>query len=171
MQMALQLWAANHALMTGWQISGPDWLGMPLITDQMSPLYGTVPAPRVLQNQLDRKLEAYIARIEKSLLTELSRTMLRIRPCERTTIFLAVIILLHVRERDIWRLQYWVLNHQGVSLLAYYCHQVVSDLSLELSMATSRQGWKPHPEERASKQFVAPSSSRVRRSSPRAISP
>ncbi|KAF2158745.1 hypothetical protein M409DRAFT_61404 [Zasmidium cellare ATCC 36951] len=80
MRMALSLWAANRALMSGWQMSGLDWLGMFLVVDECSPLYGSVPAPRVLQNQLDRQLETYIATVEAKFLKELSSAMLRNRP-------------------------------------------------------------------------------------------
>ncbi|GIZ48183.1 hypothetical protein CKM354_001125600 [Cercospora kikuchii] len=112
-QLALHLWAANRLLMKGWQISGPEHLGMERNNDTRCPLFGTIPAPRVLQNQLDHMLEEYIASIEQQVLKTLSKAMLS-RRCEYAAIFAAALILLHVMERDIWRLQYWILNPKVV---------------------------------------------------------
>ena len=70
-QMALNLYVATRLLMKGWEIAGEEALGMRPVEDAHSPLYGTVPAPRVLQNQLDRNLESYIIGKERLFLKTL----------------------------------------------------------------------------------------------------
>jgi len=118
MQLSLKLWTANRLLMKGWELVVNNISGLDMVTDTESPLYGTVPAPRVLQNQLDRNLESYIARFETVLLKELQKAMRRMRDrtgVEWTIIFTATVILLHVRERDIWRLEHWVVHRDEVS--------------------------------------------------------
>ena len=66
--------------MTWWNIGGDEMLGMYRVTDIMSALFGTIPAPRVLQNQLDRNLELHIATTELEFLKELQNAMQRKRP-------------------------------------------------------------------------------------------
>jgi hypothetical protein len=116
MWLALRLWAANRLLIKGWEIRGDETLGMCKVTDKTSPLFSIVPAPRVLQNQLDRNLELYIARMECKFLTELQNSMLQRVSQTRIVLFTAVVIALHVIERDTWRLQHWVLHPDVVSL-------------------------------------------------------
>lgn len=117
MWLALKLWAANRLLMKGWEIGGHETLGMSRVADVGSYLFDTIPAPRVLQNQLDRNLELYIARTELTFLKALQDAMLRAREHAWTVVFTATVIALHMRERDIWRLEHWVLNPDVVSLL------------------------------------------------------
>ena len=119
MWLALRLWAANRLLMKGWEIGGHETLGMYRVTNESSSLFGTIPAPRVLQNQLDRNLELYIARTELEFLRVLQNAMLQTRPQTWIVVFTAVVITLHMRERDIWRLEHWVLNPDVVSLPPY----------------------------------------------------
>lgn len=80
MWLALRLWAANRLLMKGWEISGEQTLGMCNVTDVSSYLFDTILAPRVLQNQLDRNIELYIAKTELELLKALQNAMLQIQP-------------------------------------------------------------------------------------------
>ena len=117
MWLALKFWAANRLLMKGWEISGHKTLGMCRVTDVGSYLFDTIPAPRVLQNQLDRNLELYIARIELAFLKALQNAMLRAREHTWTVVFTATVIALHMRERDIWRLEHWVLHPDAVGSL------------------------------------------------------
>ena len=77
---------------------------MPLVTDPRCPLVGTVPAPRVVQNQLDRNLENYMALCEHLLLPRLQRAMRYEREHRWIAVFVTVVIILHTRERDLWRL-------------------------------------------------------------------
>ena len=110
---ALRLWTANRLLMKGWRFSGRDTLGMTMFAD------GSTPAPRVLQNQLDHRLESYIAQVEVHVLTDLQKAMLRTPRNEWINVFIVVVIILHVRERDIWRLAHWIINPDGVSVQSH----------------------------------------------------
>lgn len=97
--------------MKGWEICGHERLGMNIVDRIQSPLHGSIPVPRVLQNQLDHLLEAEIAKTEQYLLKNLQKV---IRASDRSAwviTFLGITIILHVMERDAWRLLYWV-NHQ-----------------------------------------------------------
>lgn len=97
--------------MKGWEIVGHERLGMDIVDRIESPLYGSIPVPRVVQNQLDHLLEAEIVNTERHLLKNLQKV---IRASDRSAwvvTFLGIAITLHVIERDAWRLLYWV-NHQ-----------------------------------------------------------
>lgn len=82
---------------------------MPTVSYLDSPLYNTRPVPRVFQNQIDRNLEAYIVKIEIVLLQKLQNAMSETKGHEWTVVFLAVFIILHVAERDMWRLLWFVM--------------------------------------------------------------
>jgi hypothetical protein len=91
-------------LIRGWQIRGKEWLNMSVVELADCPLHGTIPAPRVLQNQLDLYLESYIVNIERRLITQLHNA--RAKRSDWLPVFLAAHIFLHTLERDIWRLLY-----------------------------------------------------------------
>ena len=115
--LALHLWAASRLLTNGWEIHAPEipgteLLGMHVVDNLDSPLYGTVPAPRVVQNQLDSSLEVHVAQTESKLLTKLEQGMKKRQRGDWVSVFLAVTIVLHALERDTWRLMYW-LKHQA----------------------------------------------------------
>lgn len=57
--------------MKGWEICSYERLGIDIISRLESPLYGSIPVPRVLQNQLDYLLEAEIAKTERYILKNL----------------------------------------------------------------------------------------------------
>jgi hypothetical protein len=101
--------------MTGWQLAVPGDLGMLPVKHRGSLLNGTTPAPRVLQNQLDRILEQYCAKKELECLKELQRSMRGQSKRPWIVVFIVTVLLLHVRERDIWRLLYWTLRNNNVS--------------------------------------------------------
>lgn len=101
--------------MKGWEIAGDETLGMSVVSDDECPLQGSVPAPRVLQNQLDRKLECYIVDKERELLKAVQRAFRKGGSEQRNTISSAVIVVLHVLERDTWRLMYWTNRCEKVS--------------------------------------------------------
>jgi hypothetical protein len=92
--------------MKGWEIAGEETLGMRAVEDDESPLHGSIPAPRVLHNQLDGKLESYIVAKEKKLLKAMQRAF-RKGGAEHHTICIAVVAVLNILERDTWRLLYW----------------------------------------------------------------
>lgn len=101
--------------MKGWEIAGHETLGMSVIEDDECPLCGAVPAPRVLQNQLDRNLECYIVSKEKELLRAIQRAFRKGGLEQQDMISLAVMVVLHVLERDTWRLMYWTNRCEEVS--------------------------------------------------------
>jgi len=59
--------------MKGWEICGHKRLGMKIVDRMESPLYESVPASRVLQNQLNHLLESEIIEIERRLLKNLQK--------------------------------------------------------------------------------------------------
>ena len=101
-RLALRLWAANRLLMKGWEICGDELLGMGFVDRIESPLYGSVPVPRVLQNQLDHLLESEIVKTERYLLKNLQKVIRASDRCAWVITFLGVAIILHVMERDAW---------------------------------------------------------------------
>lgn len=113
--MSLKLWTANRLLMKGWELITDRTYDSWSISDQESSLFGTVPAPRVLQNQLDRNLASYMAKQEGVFLKELQKAMSHQTKAQWIDVFLAAVILLHIRERDLWRLEHWVVHQDEVS--------------------------------------------------------
>jgi hypothetical protein len=103
--------------MKGWEMTEAETLGMHRILDEQSSLYGTYPAPRVVQNRGDQKLEQYIAEFEPLCLKELQKSMLHKNKEQRKwiVVFLVTLLILNIRERDIWRLKYWIGNPHEVS--------------------------------------------------------
>ncbi|KAL9034452.1 MAG: hypothetical protein Q9214_007036, partial [Letrouitia sp. 1 TL-2023] len=64
---------------------------------------------------LDHLLEAEIVKTEQRLLKQLQKA---IRASDRrawVVTFLGIAIILHVMERDTWRLLYWVKHREHVS--------------------------------------------------------
>jgi len=106
--------------MKGWSITGKEDLGMRVVEDMECPLNGSIPAPRVLQNQLDRNLESYIVTRERDLLKAVQRGFRKSRSVGWNVICAAVIFILHVLERDTWRLMYWRKRREEVSPLENY---------------------------------------------------
>lgn len=107
--------------MKGWTIAEKNALGMGMVEDNKCPLHGSVPAPRVLQNQLDRMLELYIMHTELSLLKAIQRTMRAEGAQARKMVCAGIALVLHVLERDTWRLMYWMKHCEDVSLAPLHC--------------------------------------------------
>ncbi|KAG9249641.1 uncharacterized protein F5Z01DRAFT_668662 [Emericellopsis atlantica] len=99
---AFHLWTANRLLMKGWQC-----YQTPLVEDFDHPYFDQRPAPRVLQNQLDQHLEAYVADQERGIVGRI-KSALSDFDKDRTDGFFATLVLLSVLEKDSWRLIYWV---------------------------------------------------------------
>lgn len=121
MSLSLHIWYANCLLMKGWEIARTEVLGMSVVEDPNCPLYGTIPAPRVLQNQLDRAIESYIMLTEKQLLRAIQRRMRAEKAQVWEPLCAAIALVLHVLERDTWRLMYWTTHREEVSLNARLC--------------------------------------------------
>lgn len=110
---AMLLWAANSLLLKNWQAAS-----FPPVDDKNSPIFGLKPAPRVMQNSLDLVLEAFVARLEKSLLQKISIALTkRSQVATWNELCAATFVLLAVMEKDIWRLVYWVRHKQEVGNL------------------------------------------------------
>src|SRR5690242_8155621 len=103
--------------MEGWQLEGEDLLEMPVVKQSDCPLYNKVPVPRVLENQLDLHLESYIVDVENKSLKMLQDALLQKSRNSPVDMFLSAVLSLHVVERDIWRLLFWVYHNQQVSIL------------------------------------------------------
>jgi len=116
-RLTMDLWTASCLLMKGWTVTSEETLGMRKVEDIECPLHGSIPAPRVLQNQLDRNLECYIIAKEKQLLKAIQRELRKSRSEGLDVIFSSVIIILHVLEKDTWRLMYWRKRREEVSPL------------------------------------------------------
>lgn len=72
-----------------------------------SPYRGMRPAPRIMQNALDQAFESYVADFEKALLQDIfAGVHLKSVATSWDGLFSAVLILLAVIEKDIWRLVY-----------------------------------------------------------------
>lgn len=105
--------------MKGWSLTGEETLEMREVEDIECPLHGYIPAPRVLQNQLDRNLESYIVAKEKMLLKVIQRELRQSRSEGLDIIFASVFFILQVLEKDIWRLMYWRKRREEVSPLVH----------------------------------------------------
>lgn len=133
------MWAANRLLMKGWEISGGDeFLGMTIVNEPSSLLHNTIPAPRVLQNQLDHLLERQIFETEHKLLKELQKLIRRHDRGQWVVVFLALVIVLHILERDTWRLMYWV-HHKAEASNPFSPHCCCSLTLLGILVAPSPQ--------------------------------
>jgi hypothetical protein len=97
---ALELWTANRLLMKGWQCKQSAG-----IDDPSSPYHLHQPAPRVLQNQLDQHIEAFVVGKEKKLTSELQQPVSK--QSNPVDTFATALVLLLVIEKDIWRLLFW----------------------------------------------------------------
>ncbi|SCO54155.1 uncharacterized protein FFNC_15368 [Fusarium fujikuroi] len=106
----LELLTALRLLRVGWQFSGEETLGMSRVYDEQSAFFGTIPVPRMIQNQLNHLLENIMERSEKSI-TDILHGMYRTRkPNNWFVATLGAFLLLHARELDAGRLLYWNRN-------------------------------------------------------------
>ncbi|KAI9896001.1 hypothetical protein N3K66_009070 [Trichothecium roseum] len=97
---ALELWTANRLLMKGWQCTNTIF-----VSDTDNPYYGLRPAPRILQNQMDRHLERFIASRENMLATRIQDHISG--ASDGADASAAIVVILMVLEKDVWRLMYW----------------------------------------------------------------
>ena len=126
--------------MKGWEICGHERLGMKIVDRIESPLHGSIPAPRVIQNQLDHLLEYEIMETERHLLKNLQKVIKASDRKSWVATFLATAIILHVMERDAWRLLYWVHHQEQVR-----CFKVAVKHSIdEFQINTWRHPLGPH---------------------------
>lgn len=144
--LALQLWTANRLLMRGWQAKEDPALGICRVTDPESPYYNTTIAPRVLQNQIDSRVEAFMARVELQLLKDLQKAMKQ-KTCSWIEIFSTVFLILRVAEKDIWRLMYWLRHENEVSDTVCAMGNELTKKPVGIQMEAPRVGQQARPEE------------------------
>lgn len=103
--------------MEEWQFADEDLLGMAVVEQSNCPLQSIVPIPRILHNQLDRCLESWIINVESDLLKMLQNVLFKRYRVEKIHLFLTIVVILHMMERNIWRLLYWIYHPEQVSVL------------------------------------------------------
>jgi hypothetical protein len=87
---------------------------MSRVLDEQSAFFGTIPVPRMIQNQLNHLLEKIMEKSEK-LITGILHGMYRTRkPNSWFVATLGAFLLLHARELDAGRLLYWNRNPDEV---------------------------------------------------------
>jgi hypothetical protein len=109
LRQALCLWTANRLLVKGWEAHEAE-----IVIDMTSPYFWRRPAPRVLQNELDVRLEFYVAELESSLLRQLDRAMIQLKKYTWNELYCTCLLVLAIMERDTWRLVYWVRHKEEV---------------------------------------------------------
>lgn len=113
LQLAFRIWATQMVFFKRpWRIapSSTEALGMTSITDETSSLWGVIPLPRLLNQQLDSIIEARLAENEQRLLNELQNTIFARRQKEWFVIFLTTFVYLSAVEKDTWSLETWNLE-------------------------------------------------------------
>lgn len=87
---------------------------MPTIKDLKSTLYGITPLPRLANQQLDARVEAFMAELEQKVLAELQVKIFRRNPADWFGIYLTLFVTLSSLERDSWGLQTWTTDADGL---------------------------------------------------------
>ncbi|KAM5526691.1 hypothetical protein FOXYSP1_20932 [Fusarium oxysporum f. sp. phaseoli] len=108
---ALLLLGATQLLIMGWRVEGS-------------------PASRVLQNQLDCRLEYWPVKLEMHILKSIDEQMQN-SETDKETLQLALYIMLLVIEKDLWRLMHWQLYPNEVCYrpsIFQHCAQELSCL-------------------------------------------
>lgn len=87
---------------------------MPKVDDPKSTVYGITPLPRLANQQLDARVEAWVAGLEQEVLTELQQRIFRRNPADWFGIYLALFVTLSSLERDSWGLKTWAADADGL---------------------------------------------------------
>ncbi|CAZ82073.1 unnamed protein product [Tuber melanosporum] len=112
---ALRLWAAQIIYFKGvWRISGQNKVGMFPIQDPKSKLYGITPLPRLANQQLDARVEEWMAQREQGLLTELQTKIFKRNSTDWFTIYLTLFVTLSTLEMDTWSLKTWATDSKDL---------------------------------------------------------
>ncbi|KAG0637455.1 hypothetical protein HOY80DRAFT_1010687 [Tuber brumale] len=112
---ALRLWAAQIIYFKGvWRISGQNKVGMFPIQDPRSKLYGITPLPRLANQQLDARVEEWMAQREQGLLTELQTKIFKRNSTDWFTIYLTLFVILSTLEMDTWSLKTWAADSKDL---------------------------------------------------------
>ncbi|RPA99491.1 hypothetical protein L873DRAFT_1828020 [Choiromyces venosus 120613-1] len=112
---ALRLWAAQIIYFKGvWRINGPNKVGMFPIQDPKSKVYGITPLPRLANQQLDARVEEWMAQTEQELLTDLQTKIFKRNSTDWFTIYLTLFITLSTLEMDTWSLKTWAADSKDL---------------------------------------------------------
>lgn len=83
---------------------------MTRIDDPKSTVYGITPLPRLANQQLDSRVESWMAELEQDVLAELQTKIFRRNPADWFAIYLTLFVTLSSLERDSWGLQTWTAD-------------------------------------------------------------
>lgn len=97
-----------------WRISGQNKVGMLPIQDPESKIYGITPLPRLANQQLDARVEGWMAQTEQELLTELQSKIFKRSSTDWFTIYLTLFITLSTLEMDTWSLMTWATDSKNL---------------------------------------------------------
>lgn len=113
-QQCLLLYTALKLLRLGWKFHGVDTLGMNPVTVPSSAWYGVIPVPRMVQNQLNHRLELQMMKLDE----EIRKGLAKLRGREVWMVATcATFILLHIRELDAARNVFWKQYQDTVSYI------------------------------------------------------
>lgn len=108
---ALRIWAAQIVFFKGpFRICGQNTAGMTTIDDPKSTVYGITPLPRLANQQLDSRVESWMAELEQEVLSGLQVKIFRRNPADWFGIYLTLFVTLSSLERDSWGLQAWTAD-------------------------------------------------------------
>lgn len=108
---ALRIWAAQIVFFKSpFRISGLNTAGMTKIDDPKSTVYGITPLPRLANQQLDSRVESWMAELEQDVLVELQTKIFRRNPADWFGIYLTLFVTLSSLERDSWGLKTWTAD-------------------------------------------------------------
>lgn len=83
---------------------------MPTIDDPRSTVCGITPLPRLANQQLDARVESWMAELEQDVLAELQVKIFRRNPADWFGIYLTLFVTMSSLERDSWGLQAWTTD-------------------------------------------------------------
>jgi hypothetical protein len=84
------------------------------IQDPKSKLYGITPLPRLANQQLDARVEEWMAQREQGLLTELQTKIFKRNSTDWFTIYLTLFVTLSTLEMDTWSLKTWATDSKDL---------------------------------------------------------
>jgi hypothetical protein len=108
------------------------------IQDPKSSLYGIIPLPRLVNQQLDARVEEWMAQIEGELLLELQTKIFKRSPADWFTIYLSLFLTLSTLELDTWGLKTWATDARG---LLEAVKMLVSDSFSPMAMEAISDAW------------------------------
>ena len=124
----------------GWHFSGHESLGMAFVSQIGSPWDGAKPVPRMVQNQLDHRLELTMVDLDGKILKEAGSTLEKKERKKWLILILAFFIILHIREIDAARNIYWKRYKDSVRSLLEQLRSVLTALDWILDASLEAHG-------------------------------